>query len=144
MEELTIREASGHDAGQIAGLLKELGYANTPSFAQQKLKSLSQSDRDIVLVAERESTVVGVAHLHLAELFHETGSLGRIMALVVTDDLRQAGVGTRLMRSLEALARRAGCVKMEVTSGAQRHGAHEFYQKLGYVEEPKRFVKMLS
>jgi GNAT superfamily N-acetyltransferase len=65
------------------------------------------------------------------------------MALVVADCARRSGVGKRLVRSLEKLARDAGCVKMEVTSGAHREGAHAFYGELGYIEEPKRFVKVL-
>jgi N-acetylglutamate synthase-like GNAT family acetyltransferase len=144
MAKFTVREAIAKDADQIAGLLRALGYPNTPTFAQQKIEELSQSVSDTVLVAEGEGRVVGFTHLHLAELFHERGRLGRIMALVVTDDARRSGVGKMLMSSLEVLARNAGCVKLEVTSGAGRHGAHAFYHRLGYTEEPKRFVKTLK
>lgn len=144
MAKYAVREASAQDAGQIAGLLKMLGYPNTPAFARHKIERLSQSASDAVLVAEGDGRVVGVAHLHLAELFHQKGRLGRIMALVVTDDVRRSGVGKMLVRSLEALARNAGCVKLEVTSGAGRRGAHGFYRRLGFGEEPKRFVKMLG
>lgn len=143
MANFTIREATDQDAEQIAGLLQALGYPNTLAFARQKIAALSQHAGDVVLVAEASGRVIGVAHLHVAELFHEAGMIGRIMALVVTDRARRSGVGRRLMRSLEKLARNAGCVKMEVTSGAHREGAHSFYESLGYFEEPKRFVKVL-
>ena len=132
MSAFTIREVLAKDAGPIADLLKELGYPSTAIFARQKIATLSNSGSDVVLVAEAEGRVVGVAHLHLAELFHERGLLGRVMAIVVNEETRQAGVGTKLMSSLEELARDAGCVKMEVTSGIQRDWAHAFYQKLGY------------
>jgi len=144
MANFIIREAVDQDADQIAGLLKALGYPNSPAFARQKMAALSQNAGDIVLVAEAAGRVIGVAHLHVAELFHEAGRLGRIMALVVTNHARRSGVGRRLMRSLEKLARNAGCVKMEVTSGAHREGAHAFYESLGYLQEPKRFVKVLG
>jgi len=132
------------DADQIAGLLKALGYPKTPDFVRQKMAALSQNAGDFLLVGEASGRVIGVAHLHVAELFHEAGRLGRIMALVVTDHARRSGVGRSLMRSLERLARDAGCVKMEVTSGAHREGAHAFYESLGYLQEPKRFVKVLG
>lgn len=47
------------------------------------------------------------------------------------------------MAQLETMAQRAGCVKMEITSGSHRNDAHEFYGILGYVERPRRFVKDL-
>ncbi|KPL19643.1 MAG: hypothetical protein AMJ92_02175 [candidate division Zixibacteria bacterium SM23_81] len=144
MSAFTIKEALAKDAGPIADLLKELGYARTLAFARRKITVLSRSDSDTVLVAEVQGRVVGLAHLHLAELFHEKGLLGRVMAIVVNKEARQAGVGTKLMSSVEKLARDAGCVKMEVTSGIQRDWAHAFYRKLGYIEEPKRFVKVLE
>jgi N-acetylglutamate synthase-like GNAT family acetyltransferase len=144
MSAFIIREALAKDADPIADLLKELGYPSTAAFARHKIAALSASASDTVLVAEGQGRVVGVAHLHLAELFHEKGLLGRVMAIVVNEEARQAGVGTKLMSSLEELARDTGCVKMEVTSGIQRDWAHAFYRKLGYIEEPKRFVKVLE
>ena len=144
MANFIIREAVDQDADQIAGLLKALGYPKTPDFVRQKMAALSQNAGDFLLVGEASGRVIGVAHLHVAELFHEAGRLGRIMALVVTDHARRSGVGRSLMRSLERLARDAGCVKMEVTSGAHREGAHAFYESLGYLQEPKRFVKVLG
>jgi GNAT superfamily N-acetyltransferase len=66
------------------------------------------------------------------------------MALVITKNCRQQGIGQKLMASLETIARKAGCIKMEVTSAVHRDSAHIFYKKLGYSEQPKRFVKPLG
>jgi GNAT superfamily N-acetyltransferase len=143
VEELKIRDAVIQDADQIAGLLKELGYPNTAPFAAQKIRELSNGENDTVLVAEIVGRVLGVAHLHVAELFHEQGRLGRIMALVVTSSERRRGIGRKLMAKLETAAHKAGCVKMEITSGGHRNDAHEFYGSLGYVEKRRRFVKEL-
>ncbi len=142
MEEFTIRKAVVEDADQIVGLLKELGYQNKPEFAQSKIAELSQGDKDFVLVAEMDGKVIGVAYLHIVELFYEPGRLGRIMAFVVTNNYRRLGVGRKLMTSLETMARNAGCIMMEITSGIHRNDAHAFYKKLGYTEKPRRFVKI--
>lgn len=143
-ERLRIRKMVAEDAFQIAGLLTELGYPNTPAFAETKIAKLSRSSSDTVLVAEVDGKVVGAAHLHIAELFHEPGRLGRIMTLVVTKNHRGCGVGRKLMNSLETTGRKTGCIKMEITSGGYRGDAHTFYKGLGYVERPKRFVKVLQ
>jgi GNAT superfamily N-acetyltransferase len=142
VKKLNIRLAKPQDAAVIAGLLSELGYPNVSAFVRDKLAVLGTSDT--VLVAEDEGEVLGFAHLHVSELFHAPGRIGRIMALAVTASHRRAGAGRGLMIFLERLARQAGCVKLEVTSSIQRKGAHAFYEQMGYQEEPRRFVKMLA
>lgn len=132
------------DAGAVAKLLGDLGYPNTPAFAQAKLELLSQSPDDWVRVAERAGRVVGVGHLHVAELFHQPGRVGRVMAIVVAADCRRLGVGRKLMTSLEALAEQAGCTKLELTSAAHREDAHAFYDSLGYAEGLRHFVKPID
>jgi N-acetylglutamate synthase-like GNAT family acetyltransferase len=143
-QEIKIRKVGFKDAKLISGLLKELGYPNPSSFAKDKILKLVKSKNNFVLVAEVNSEVIGVTHLHIAELFHEAGKLGRIMALVVNKKYRQAGVGHRLMLSLETIARKKGCTKIEITSALHRKDAHKFYQGLGYFEKPKRFIKILD
>jgi GNAT superfamily N-acetyltransferase len=144
MGEFTVREAAPTDAEAVAGLLGELGYPNTADFARSKLAALAESDSDRVLVAERVGGVVGVAHLHMTELFHQPGRAGRIMAVVVNADSRRLGVGRELMNRLEALAREYGCTKLELTSAAHREAAHAFYLSLGYDEGLRHFVKYLN
>ncbi len=144
MSEIIIRKAVVADGEAVAHLLKELGYPNTRAFCEGKLARLSRSQGDSVLVAEVSGSMVGAVHLHVAELFHKPGLMGRLMAIVVTEKARGSGVGQKLMASAEMIAQGAGCVMMEVTSGLQRHRAHAFYQELGYVEERKRFVKTLE
>jgi len=143
MQEFKIRKAVIKDAEQIVFLLEELGYPNTLALVQSKLANLSKSNKDTVIIAEKDNKVIGIGHLHIAELFHQPGQLGRVMALVVKSDYRGHGVGEKLMESLETIARNSGCVKIEVTSGIHRNGAHAFYKNLGYTEKPKRFIKQL-
>jgi GNAT superfamily N-acetyltransferase len=142
MQAIHIREVRSRDAPALAGLLSELGYPNTAQFVRRKLKAMGACDT--VLVAMAAGQVVGFAHLHHTEMFHAAGRIGRVMALAVTENRKRTGVGRKLLAALEAAAHRAGCVRMEVTSGARRKDAHSFYRKLGYTEEPKRFVRRLE
>lgn len=143
-KEIKIRKAKVEDAVSISSLLEELGYPSSASFAKDKILKLTKSKNDFVLVVEVGSKVIGLAHLHITELFHEPGKLGRIMAMVVNKKYQKAGVGYKLMVSLEAIAQKAGCTKIEVTSASRRKDAHKFYQGLGYFEKPKRFIKLLG
>ncbi|MGP4017577.1 GNAT family N-acetyltransferase [Saccharopolyspora sp. 5N708] len=57
-------------------------------------------------------------------------SRGRILFVddLVTDEgARSQGVGARLVGELEALARRGGCVRLELDSGVSNAAAHRFY-----------------
>lgn len=143
MEEIKIRKANLEDGAQVAGLLEELGYPNKPAFIRLKIEVLAKSDKDTVLVSEMEGKVLGTAHLHVAEMLHEPGHIGRIMAIAVKNEHQRSGIGRALMASLEIIAQEAGCVSLEITGNIHRGGAQEFYKNLGYGEESKRFVKIL-
>lgn len=136
-----MRQAAVDDAAAVASLLAELGYPNSPAFAREKLAALAASDADAVFVGEEAGAVVAFGHVHAATMFHAPGKLGRVMALVVSEERRRRGLASALMAALERWARAAGCTKMEITSGIHRPGAHEFYARLGYREKPRRFVK---
>jgi ribosomal protein S18 acetylase RimI-like enzyme len=144
MAEFIVRKAEPKDAEQISALLGELGYPNPPDFVREKIKAMEPGDSDILLVAETMRIVIGAAHLHIAEMLHEKGKLGRVMALVVTNNYRWLGVGKKLITTAETMAKEAGCSKMEVTSAMHREPAKKFYEGLGYAEKRRRFIKYLS
>lgn len=135
------RSALSSDAGQIAVLMGQLGYAATESLIQQKLGVLATSPMDAILVVEDEETLLGVISLHVFELFHQTGRIGRITSLVICESARGHGVGSLLVSEADAFFQRMGCVRAEVTSGDHRLLAHQFYQKHGYAPDERRFVK---
>ena len=141
MVEFEIREARLDDDAAVAVLLGELGYPNSAEFAQEKLRELLASEADEVFVAAAGGEAVAVGHVHAAPMFHAPGKVGRVMALVVAGDYQRLGVASALVAALEGWAREAGCTRMEITSGAHRPVAHDFYERLGYQEKPRRFVK---
>ncbi|BAJ31674.1 MULTISPECIES: GNAT family N-acetyltransferase [Kitasatospora] len=57
-------------------------------------------------------------------------SRGRVLFvddLVTSPAARSTGVGARLLAALAERGRAAGCVRIELDSGVQNHGAHRFY-----------------
>lgn len=145
-EEYTIivRDAEVDDADAIAGLLEELGYPQETSALKIRIKKMSKRMNDRVLVAVRESRVVGVLSLHIVPMFHLRDRVCRVTSLVVSNDFRKKYIGRRLMEMAEAYAQASGCIQIEVTSNARRADAHLFYDRLGYTEESHMFKKDLD
>ncbi len=141
---IIIRDAEIDDVPAIAGLLTELGYPEERSSLEARIKKMSKRMNDRVLVAVRESRVVGVLSLHIMPMFHLRGRVCRVTSLAVANDFRKKYIGRRLMDMAEAYARASGCVQIEVTSNARRTDAHIFYDRIGYTEESRIFKKDLD
>ena len=140
-DEISIRQASESDAEALASLVAELGYPTEPATALQRLDDATKAG-DCVLVAVHHSRVIGLALLHRTPFLHRPPD-GRISTLVVSEDYRGRGVGSRLLKAAESVFRDWQCKRVEVSSGAQRQDAHRFYVREGYSEQPKRFIKEL-
>ncbi len=141
---IIVRDAEKDDVPAIAGLLIELGYPEETSSLEARIKKMSKRMNDRILVAVRESRVVGVLSLHIMPMFHLHGRVCRVTSLVVSKDFRKRYIGRRLMDMAEAYARASGCVQIEVTSNARRADAHLFYDRLGYTEESRILKKDLD
>lgn len=143
-DRLIIRSARLSDSEALAVLLGELGYPKTDAFAHGKLKQLSKKKGNRVFVVVDEGRVVGFASCHIMPLIHEDNDLCRVTALIVAQDCRRGNIGRRLMRAVEEYARKSGCGRIEITSGQHRHDAHCFYERIGYREVSRRFLKVLG
>ena len=137
------RKATDRDADAIAALLGQLGYPTSPEDAVRRMARLARDPGSRALVAELDGKVVGVATLYIRHLLTVDAPLARLASMVVDETVRSQGVGELLVLAVEAIAREAGCDRMEITSNAKRTRAHAFYLRLGYEERPKRFIKPL-
>ncbi|WLI45472.1 GNAT family N-acetyltransferase [Pseudomonas beijingensis] len=138
---MKVRKALLTDAESVSKLLNQLGYQASPKLVRDKLEALELSARDTVLLAQEGKNIIGVISLHVLELFHQPGRLGRITSLVIDDDFRGQGVGAMLVSAADAFFLEQLCVRAEVTSSDHRIQAHTFYQQQGYAVDERRFVK---
>ncbi len=142
MKETTlIREAKPDDASALAGLFTELGFPASSQEMTDRLASFLPSAS--TLVAEQNGKVLGVATVHVMPVLHRPTPVGRITALVVTEQSRGQGIGQTLVDAAEQFLARKGCQLIEVTSNQQLVNAHEFYRKQGYEITSYRFKKDL-
>lgn len=148
MPHIDVRAAEKTDVPAITALLHELGYpSNTDDEVLSRLTRWSGRDDLLVLVAADGKRVVGVAALAVIPYFERPGYWGRLVALVVDAEVREKGVGRRLLIAAERAALARGCVCMEISSARRRAEAHAFYTALGYTDrcgESARFHKDLA
>jgi predicted N-acetyltransferase YhbS len=139
-----IRSAKISDADAIVPLLAELGYPASSREVVARLDRLATTENSLVLVAERDNEVVGLVTGHMFASIHTTGPVAWLTTLVVRDDAQALGVGRELVAAVEKWAQRNGAVRISVTSGNHRAGAHKFYERCGYESSGVRLTKVLD
>lgn len=128
-----IRFARPRDAAAIAELLRQLGYPdNAEADVRTRIAAWLAEPHAFVVVAEVGGAVGGVLALATVPYFERPGRWGRVVAVVVGEQARGAGIGRELMAEAERIAREEGCIAMEVSSANRRADAHAFYRGLGY------------
>jgi GNAT superfamily N-acetyltransferase len=142
--DLTIRDARPADAAWLARLMCELGYETTESEMQARLARIAADERYRTFVAERNGRVCGMIGTFAGYSFEHNDLGGRILALVVTKDLRRIGVARRLIAAAEEDFTRRNISRIAVNTRFERNEAHLFYESSGYRRNGFRFVKDLA
>lgn len=139
-----VRTAEIGDASDVAGLLETLGYPCTRDEAAERIAMIIADPRQHLLLAEIDGAACGLVAMYTRYSLTRGAELARITALVVAPACSRQGVGRRLLREVEAIARRAGVVRIEVTSNRRRNDAHAFYRGCGYADGSAHFIKVLG
>lgn len=109
-------------------------------------KILENSPRFYLLVFEDDRTQQVLGYIQ-AELYLETYEevMFNVLALAVASSAQKRGIGKQLMAKIETIAKEQGISQIRLNSGEERLGAHQFYEKLGYLsnKKQKRFYKKL-
>lgn len=100
--------------------------------------------RGDVLVAEVNGEVVGVCQVLIFQHFqHSGGWCCELESVHVRSDQRGLGIGSKLLDTAEAIARREGCYRVQLTSRNVRLEAHRFYEANGFEQTSQGFKKKL-
>jgi GNAT superfamily N-acetyltransferase len=144
-----VRMAGPADWPAVAALLVELGRgvasgtARDPTHQQSFAAHLRQLG-NVTLVAERGGEVVGVIDMEYHQRLGDHRPQARVNDLVVAEAARGAGVGSDLVRSAEALARKRGCFRMALVTASWREASIAFYRREGWQDYGDWFVKPLA
>jgi GNAT superfamily N-acetyltransferase len=143
MSDMHIRRARLHDAEALAALSTQLGYPSDTQTMQQRLEVTVNSSEHAVYVCCDDTALQ--AWIHIMRTFHlESGFGAEIAGLIVSEQCRGQGLGSRLIRQAEDWAKSQGFDRLRVRCRAERTGAHAFYRTLGFEQEKMQHVFTLS
>ena len=142
---VTIRPAVPADSPILSELLAQLGYPASATEIPQRLQAMGGFPNAAAFVAtNRYGEVVGLITAQIVPSIHDSDPVAWLTTLVVLEDARGAGIGSALVRHVEAWAVEKGATRLSVTSGIQRQMTHEFYEKRDYERTGLRFSKRLD
>jgi ribosomal protein S18 acetylase RimI-like enzyme len=99
---------------------------NDPATAIRKKLAV---ERDLFFVAESAGTVVGTV------MGGYDGHRGWIYSVATAPTHRRQGIGSALLRRVEAALLERGCLKVNLQVRTSNAGVVAFYEKLGFVVE---------
>jgi GNAT superfamily N-acetyltransferase len=129
---VNLRRAVESDAEAIARLTDELGYPSNADAIRARVRAVSASPADLLLVSTNSAAEpVGWLQAHAAHLV-ESGYRVEILRLVVSAGYRRRGHARALISEAEKWARSIGAVAVVVRSNLKRVESHAFYPACGY------------
>jgi N-acetylglutamate synthase-like GNAT family acetyltransferase len=129
-----VRNATALDADAIFALVGKLAPVNAVDkklFSEGFSAALADYPRTIVQVAEVDGQVAGYSLTTIAILLYTNGPSAQLQEIVVDETLQTGGVGTSLVRAVEAACAEHGVTQLTVAS--RRAGG--FYDRLGYTQQ---------
>ena len=103
---------------------------------------LAQPNRHLTVAVLNRRLVGSADMLIVANMTHGARPWAVVENVVVTASARRSGVGRMLMEHLVALARAAGCYKVQLLS-AKRRKAYAFYESLAFELQSNGFKRYL-
>jgi GNAT superfamily N-acetyltransferase len=102
--------------------------------------AIDADQRQLLVVAEHEGTVVGTLQLtFIPYLTYQGGERAQIEAVRVGSALRNSGIGRAMLEWAIEQARSRGCHMVQLTMDKQRSDARRFYESLGFAATHEGF-----
>lgn len=143
---LTIRPARQEDAGQLADLIRGIGYFNAlkdetssdTTARVARLLALNLADpaaHSLVVAADADGVIVGYTAVHWLPYLILRAPEGYVSELFVRESARGQGVGRRLLEEVRAEGLRRGCGRLSLLNMRERESyLRGFYRKAGWSE----------
>ena len=126
-----IRPLGPEDVDAALRLSAELGYPADRESMLRRIEQIASDANRTVLAACLGGEVVGWIDLSI-EYHLQTDPVALIGGLVVSEAMRNRGIGRELCEAAEDWARARGITRIRVRSNVIRERAHAFYLRDGY------------
>jgi GNAT superfamily N-acetyltransferase len=137
---VTLRRAVAEDLPEVVALLAadQLGaQRETPDALgpyREAFDAITADPAQLLVVAVDDRRLVGTMQLTFIPGLARRGAWrAQIEAVRVRADVRNRGVGARMIEWAIAEARRRRCTLVQLTTDKRRTDAHRFYERLGFV-----------
>ena len=129
---ISVRPISPNDAEAAAELSGQLGYKTSVATMRNRIENLlCNGKRQAAFVACVGADVV--AWIEIAVVQHLQSEPHTVVGgLVVRDNMRSRGIGSKLLSEAEEWSRNQGIPVVRVRSQIARQDAHRFYLREGY------------
>ncbi len=134
---MIIRRATIDDTPRLLPLLSELGYPATLEDLNRRFLKFVKNPGYGVAVCEMNEKITGFIAWTTTDHLISDATRFSIVGLVVSTSHRGTGIGKKLMKFVEDIARQHSPAIIDLTSGLRRaqEGTHEFYKRIGYQNE---------
>ena len=129
---MEIRPFLESDAGDVTALWRDVfAYPAPHNDPARVIRDKLAVQRDLFFVALIDGALVGTV------MGGYDGHRGWVYSLAVRPEVRRRGVGTALMKHVEAELAKQGCAKVNLQVLASNGATVAFYQNLGYAVEER-------
>jgi GNAT superfamily N-acetyltransferase len=140
---MSIRIANINDAAIIQSLLNQLGYPTQLEQLTDKIVRLVNHPDESLIVFD-DGRVKAVMSIHFTPQFALDGDFAIISYFAVDETARSEGIGRQMEEHCVQLAKDRNCDRIQVHCHIRRAEAHRFYERQGYQESRKYFIKSLK
>ena len=146
----SIRPARVEDWPQVASLLVELGRdvqpsaVTNPSYLIRFGGHLALRESRTLVAQADGGALIGFLDLEFRQRLGHPRPQAWVNDLIVSGSARGSGVGAALLAEAEGLATRRGCFRMSLETANWRTDTHRFYERQGWTDNGKWFVKVLD
>jgi GNAT superfamily N-acetyltransferase len=128
---------------QLIGLLESAKVETSLEELKYRIDNLPNEDR--LLLAVEGECLYGYAHIGIAHDLIDADT-AVVVSVIVREDRRRQGIGSRLIAAAETWARQSGRSRLLLRTNVVRTGAHAFFVALGYEGSSTQleFIRHLS
>jgi PhnO protein len=139
---MKIRAAKKSDYKELMRLYD--GFIEKPRYSKPGNDSFAKVMADPnteILVAEEKGELIGFISFRARYVVRYKKPIGEVEELFVSENYRKQGIGGKLIKKIEQVAKKFKCQRIYIESRFSRKTAHKFYVNLGYKKFGYYFLK---